>query len=142
MSVLMMIIPILAWRFLLVQCSHESAIVMPGSDEELLSPDSFLDAIDNGIYDPEMIITPRMSINASVQTNLSSVTIDELMKDYLKKDLRLNLREDFSMPDLKDFLTKKPIIKAIIENNLNRRNKFTAHNKEVKEFVECGEACS
>ena len=92
-------------------------------NESSLSADSFLD----------MVATTSTPNGIAAQTVLSGKDMDNSVETFLRKDLNMALRSDFKLDHLVECMQENPLIKSIIENNLQRRHKNAPHNPGVKE---------
>ena len=102
------------------------------SDSESLSPDPFLQAVDQGLFNLENAIDPIIS--GTAQTDISGFDIEELMCSYLKTELGSELPKKFKMSDLKYLFEEKQILKMIIDNNLKRTDKHSPHSTDVRDY--------
>lgn len=106
-----------------------------GSD---LSPDPFLVAIDDGTFTIENAVNPpemEYKFDVSVQTECNSIEVDDIVKKYLKDELNLKINDNFDIQDLQNLFASKPLIKLIIEDNLNRKNVHSSHDPLIKEYI-------
>ena len=72
-----------------------SDIAVEDCDSESdLSPDPFLEAIDSGLFNLETALDPKLpdSYNVTVQTEMNSMSVEEIIKNYLKNELRINVK--------------------------------------------------
>ena len=121
--------------------------------ESELSDDSFLVAIDNGTFSLENAVDPQpepledhssscskddeeYTCDVPLQSELHQpLSVEDIINNFLRNELNLQINVDFKTQDLKELLASKPVVKAILENNLNRKHPHSPHNTLIKELI-------